>query len=117
MKLIPLVETVMVYGDGRDFNIALVIPDFVVLEKYAKENNLPNDHEALVQNPQVQEMIANAIRDALKGTFGGYEIPRKFIFLKETFSFENGMLTQTMKLKRRNVLEQYMPEIESLYKK
>ena len=115
MKLIPLVETVMVYGDGRDFNIALVIPDFVVLEKYAKENNLPNDHEALVQNPQVQEMIANVIRDALKGKFGGYEIPRKFIFLKETFSFENGMLTQTMKLKRRNVLEQYMPEIESLY--
>lgn len=115
MKLIPLVETVMVYGDGRDFNIALVIPDFVVLEKYAKENNLPNDHEALVQNPQVQKMIANAIRDALKGKFGGYEIPRKFIFLKETFSFENGMLTQTMKLKRRNVLEQYMPEIESLY--
>ena len=115
MKLIPLVESVMVYGDGRDFNIALVIPDFVVLEKYAKENNLPNDHEALVQNPQVQEMIANVIRDALKGKFGGYEIPRKFIFLKETFSFENGMLTQTMKLKRRNVLEQYMPEIESLY--
>ena len=35
--------------------------------------------------------------------------------MPETFSSENGMLTQTMKLKRRNVLERYMPEIESLY--
>ena len=60
-------------------------------------------------------MISNAITEGLKGKFGGYEIPRKFIFLPETFSSENGMLTQTMKLKRRNVLERYMPEIEALY--
>ena len=115
IKLLPLVETAMVYGEGRNYNICMVIPDFEVLEKYARENNLANDHEALVQNPQVREMITNAIADALKGEFGGYEIPKKILILHETFSFENGMLTQTMKLKRRNVLEQYMPEIESLY--
>ncbi len=115
IKLLPLVESVMVYGEGRDYNIALVVPDFGVLEKYARENNLANDPEALVQNPRVWEMIENAIKNHLKGKFGGYEIPRKFLFLKETFLFENGMLTQTMKLKRRNVLERYMPEIEALY--
>ena len=115
MKLIPQVETVMIYGDGRDYNIALVVPDFEVLEKYAGENNLAADPEALAGNPGVQEMISGAVADALKGKFGGYEIPRKFLFVSETFSSENGMLTQTMKLKRRNVLERYMPEIESLY--
>jgi long-chain acyl-CoA synthetase len=115
MKLLPLVETVMVYGDGRDYNVALVVPDFEVLEKYAKENNLTSDPKALSENPDVQEMISKAIADGLKGKFGGYEIPRKFLYMSETFSSENGMLTQTMKLKRRNVLEQYMPEIESLY--
>jgi long-chain acyl-CoA synthetase len=115
IKLLPQVETVMVYGDGRDYNVALVVPDFEALEKYAGENNLPSDPKSLAENPDVQEMISNAIADALKGKFGGYEIPRKFLFMGETFSSENGMLTQTMKLKRRNVLEQYMPEIESLY--
>ena len=115
IKLLPQVETVMIYGDGRDYNVALVIPDFEVLEKYARENNLPSDPEALAGNPDVQEMISNAVADGLKGKFGGYEIPRKFLFMSETFSSENGMLTQTMKLKRRNVLERYMPEIESLY--
>ena len=116
MKLLPQVETAMVYGDGRDYNIALVVPDFEVLEKYARENNLPSDPKTLSENPDVQQMISNAIADGLKGKFGGYEIPRKFLFKHETFSSENGMLTQTMKLKRRNVLERYMPEIESLYK-
>ncbi|MCP4577438.1 MAG: long-chain fatty acid--CoA ligase [Deltaproteobacteria bacterium] len=115
IKLLPQVETVMVYGDGRDYNVALVVPDFEVLEKYARENNLSGDPEALAGNPEVQKMISGAIADGLKGKFGGYEIPRKFLFMPETFSSENGMLTQTMKLKRRNVLERYMPEIESLY--
>jgi long-chain acyl-CoA synthetase len=115
IKLLPEVETVMVYGDGRDYNVALVVPDFEVLEKYAGENNFPGDPEALAGNPDVQKMISGAIADGLKGKFGGYEIPRKFLFMSETFSSENGMLTQTMKLKRRNVLERYMPEIESLY--
>ncbi|MCD6294401.1 MAG: hypothetical protein J7M20_05630 [Deltaproteobacteria bacterium] len=30
IKLLPQVETVMIYGDGRDYNVALVIPDFTV---------------------------------------------------------------------------------------
>ena len=49
MKLLPQVETVMVYGEGRDYNVALVVPDFEVLEKYARENNLPSDSKALVE--------------------------------------------------------------------
>ena len=53
---------------------------------------------------------------ALKGKYGGYEIPKKFVFLTEDFTLENGMLTQTMKLKRRVVLDSYMKDIEALYK-
>ena len=115
IKLIPEVETVMVYGDGRDYNVGLVVPDFEVLKKYAEKNNLSSDPESLVKDPGVQEMISNVITGSLKGKFGAYEIPKKFLFLPETFSSENGMLTQTMKLKRRNVLERYMPRIEALY--
>ena len=115
IKLLPQVETVMVYGDGRDYNVALLVPDFEFLEKYAREKNLPTDPQRLVKNQDIQTMVSGAVTNFLKGKFAGYEIPRKFLFLSETFSSENGMLTQTMKLKRRNVLERYMPEIESLY--
>ena len=43
------------------------------------------------------------------------EIPRKFIYLSENFTLDHGTLTQTMKLKRRVVLEQYKDQIEDLY--
>lgn len=56
-----------------------------------------------------------AITESLRGKYGSYEIPKKFIYITENFSLENGTLTQTMKVKRRVVLERYRKEIEALY--
>ena len=115
IQLHPLVENAMIYGEGRPFNACLVVPDLIVLEKYAAEHNLPTDTEALVQRDEIQEMIAVEITEFLKGKFGGYEIPKKFIYLSEGFSLDNGTLTQTMKLKRRVVLKHHKHQIEQLY--
>ncbi len=115
IKLLPWVENAMIYGDGKAFNVALIIPDFDVLGKYAQEKGLSSDPEELVQNAQVQEMISGEINTFLKGKFGGYEIPKKYIFLSEPFSLDNGTLTQTMKLKRPTVLQRYRDQIESAY--
>jgi long-chain acyl-CoA synthetase len=62
-------------------------------------------------------MIGEAITNQLKGKFGGYEIPKKFLILPEAFSLDNGTLTQTMKLKRKVVIDRLMDQIEALYKK
>jgi len=117
IKLNHYIENAMVYGEGREFNVALIIPDFVVLDKWAEKNNLPKDHEQLIKRDEVKSFLTNEISNALKGKYGAYEIPRKFIFLSETFTLDNGMLTQTMKLKRRVVLEKYKDQIEALYAK
>jgi long-chain acyl-CoA synthetase len=62
-------------------------------------------------------MVSEAITTHLKGKFGGYEIPKKFLLLSDPFSLDNGTLTQTMKLKRNNnVLEELNDQIEALYK-
>jgi len=115
MKLHPLVENAMIYGEGRPFNTCLVVPDFIVLEKYAAEHSLPTDPEELVERDDIQEMIASEITNFLKGKFGGYEIPKKFLYLSEGFTLDNGTLTQTMKLKRRIVMELHKNQIEELY--
>ena len=60
-------------------------------------------------------MLAAEITASLKKKYGGYEIPKKFIFIDEDFTIENSMLTQTMKLKRRVVFEKYNQAIEELY--
>lgn len=92
-------------------------PDFVVLGKYARENQLAEDRAQLIANPAVRDMLADEITAFLKGKFGGYEIPKKFLCVKENFSLENGTLTQTMKLKRRSVLEQFQNQLDALYAK
>jgi long-chain acyl-CoA synthetase len=107
----------MIYGEGREFNIALIVPDFVALDKWAGKNNLPKDHAELLKREETRKFLENEILNQLKDSYGSYEIPRKLIFLEEPFSLENGMLTQTMKLKRRVVFDKYKDQIEKLYVK
>jgi len=66
---------------------------------------------------EINELIGGEIVKSLQGKYGGYEIPKKFIYLTEGFSLENGTLTQTMKVKRRVVLEKYQEDINAKYKK
>jgi long-chain acyl-CoA synthetase len=115
IKLLPHVANAIVYGDGKKFNVCLVVPDFLVLEKFAKEQGLPYDPEKLVLSKEVNTLIADEITMFLEGKYGGYEIPKRFKLLVDDFALENGMLTQTMKLKRRVVLDTYKSDIEGLY--
>ena len=62
-----------------------------------------------------KEFVGIEIKKSLKEKYGGYEIPKKFIFSDEPFTVENGFLTQTLKLKRRLVLEKFKDQIETLY--
>lgn len=114
--LVSFVQQAVIYGLNRPFNVCLVVPDFDVLKNYAKEKGLPTDIKTLVARQDVIDMIGSAITHQLKGKFGGYEIPKKFLLLSEPFSLDNGTLTQTMKLKRKIVLDKFMDQIEALYK-
>lgn len=115
IRLVPYVANAMLYGEGKAFNSCLIVPDFEVLEKYARENGLSADPQDLVENPEVTKMIENEVIRSLKGKYGGYEIPKRFVFTAEDFTLENGMLTQTMKLKRRKVVQKYKDDLEAQY--
>jgi long-chain acyl-CoA synthetase len=115
IKLIPLVEFAMVYGLNMPYTVVLVYPDFLVLQKFAKENNLPEAPAELIKEDKVIKLFESAINDQLKGKFGSYEVPKKILLMSEGFSVENGMLTQTLKLKRRAVLQKYQADINKLY--
>jgi long-chain acyl-CoA synthetase len=115
IRLITYVENAMVYGENRPFNISIIVPDFEVLTKYAEKNNLPKDPEELIKRKEVTDMISSEIVKSLSGRYGGYEIPKKFVFITENFTMENGTLTQTMKLKRRSVVKKYQDLIDAQY--
>jgi long-chain acyl-CoA synthetase len=116
IKLIPYVEFAMVYGLNMPYTICLVYPDFSVMGKYAKENNLPTDPVEMIKDERIVKLFENAIKNQLEGKFGNYEVPKKILLMSEGFSVDNGMLTQTLKLKRRAVLQKYQSDIDRLYK-
>jgi len=116
IALLSCVQNVMIYGENRAYNVCLIVPELSVLRQQAIDRGLPSDDESLVNSPEIKDIVAEAVTSSLKGKYGGYEIPKKFVLLAEGFSIENGMLTPTLKLKRRIVLEKYMGTIDSLYK-
>jgi len=116
IKLNEYVANVMLYGEGQQHNVALIIPDFDALNSYAKSVGLTfASNEELVKNEKISNFIKDEIDNQLKDAYGNYEIPKKIVLCHEDFSVDNGMLTQTLKLKRRNVLEKYGDDLLSLY--
>jgi long-chain acyl-CoA synthetase len=115
IKLIPMVANAMIYGEGKPYNICLVYPDVGVLSGYATKHNLPSDPERLIGLKETKDLITTEIAKQLQGKYRGYEIPKKFVFLHHDFTLENGMLTQTMKVRRSEVIRAYKKEIEEQY--
>jgi long-chain acyl-CoA synthetase len=115
VKLLPGVEQALIFGLNKPYTVCVIVPDFIVMEKVAKEKGMPIDKNEFVHNPTVIKMYEDEIRDHLKKTFASYELPKKILLLSEGFTTENGMLTPTLKLKRREVLKKYSDMIDALY--
>jgi len=115
INCISSVESAMIYGEGRPYNIVLVVPDEDAVRRYAIENDVPVEKSTMYENDAVRAMIYEAIVDHLRERYASYEIPRKILIVEDPFTRENGMLTQTLKLKRRMVVEKYRERIEALY--
>jgi long-chain acyl-CoA synthetase len=116
IKLIPYVLNAVVFGEGKPFNECLVVPDLARLRHSARELGLSVDPEVLFLGRDevgqaVRMLVGKDIANHLRGRFASYEIPRRFHFVAEDFTVANGMLTQTLKLKRKAVLERFAAEM------
>ena len=115
LKLNSFIANCMVYGDGKKHNVCIVFPEELAVAAAAEKLGVKGDFKALVENKAIQDFISAEATKQLEGKFGGYEIPKKYMFISEDFTLENQMLTQTMKLKRRNVVEKYGKDLNALY--
>ncbi|MCP4763061.1 MAG: AMP-binding protein, partial [archaeon] len=116
IKLSPLITNAFISGAGKDYNVALVVPDPMAIKNIAEAKNIPvEDPQELIKMEEIQNMLNNTITNQLKGTYGNYEIPKKIKYITEEFSLENGLLTQTLKLKRNKIIEKYGNDLNNLY--
>ena len=115
LKRSRFIEQVVMVGDRRRFVALLVVPDFAILETWAKEQGIPfDDRRALIRDPRVQKHME---RESLGGLedLSKVEIPKKVALLSTPFSIEDGTLTLTDKVKRRVVQDRYASLIDKLY--
>src|SRR5581483_5472045 len=112
LKLSPYIANIFVHGENKPHNVAVVVPDADAIKDWARKNGVAlND---IAHDPKVHELIRSEL-DHLSRDFKGYERVEKFVVTMEDFTTENGMLTPSLKLKRRVVLEKYKPALEALY--
>ena len=111
----PYIEQVCVQGDNRKYLAALVVPNFLSLEAWAKEQGISwKDREELVGNDRVRALMEERIAK-VNGSLARYETIKRFAIVPEEFSEEGGELTPTLKKKRRVIGEKYKNLIEGLY--
>ena len=109
------IDQIAIIADQRKFVSALIIPEYRLLEDYARKNNIPfESREDLCANDKIHSMIWNRI-ETLQQPLAHYEQVKRFTLVPHHFSMENGELTNTLKLKRRVINENYKDEIDKMY--
>lgn len=106
-------EQIMLIGDKREFNAALIVPDLEALRESLIDLKTISSEE-LTNHPSVRELVTKEI-DTLQKELATFERVRRFALLPEQFTVENGLMTPTLKIKRKEVESRYAQLIESLY--
>jgi long-chain acyl-CoA synthetase len=109
------IDQICIIADQRKFVSALIIPVYPLLEEYAREHHIPfENREQLCADPKINEMMKERI-DTLQQQLAHYEQIKRFTLLPHHFSMEKGELTNTLKIKRRVLNQNYAKEIDAMY--
>ena len=115
LKHNALIGEAVVLGEKRKFPAVLIAPYFPVLEDWARANQAGCvSREELVAHPKVKALYEGIVAD-LNRDLARFEQLKKVILVAEEFSPENGVLTASMKLRRRVVEERYRNQIDAMY--
>jgi long-chain acyl-CoA synthetase len=115
LKTSPYILNAMVVGDQRKFVVALLVPNPVTVESKAAEQGITfTSNKEMVAHAWVRKLIEDEVA-RLTTHLAQWESIKRFALLPEDFTFDNGGLTFTMKLKRRVVEQKYRDVITQLY--
>src|ERR1700720_2793966 len=115
LKTSPYILNAVVVGDQRKFVVALLVPNPITVEAKAAEEGITfTSNQQMAAHPAVRSLIEGEVK-RLTAHLAQWETVKRFALLPEDFTFDNGSLTFTLKLKRRVVEQQYREIIDKLY--
>jgi long-chain acyl-CoA synthetase len=109
------IDQIAIIADQRKFVSALIVPEYKLLEEYARTHDIAfNSREDLCKDKRIIRMLSERI-ETLQQQLAHYEQVKRFTLLPKGFSMERGELTNTLKIKRRVLNENYKAEIDKMY--
>ena len=113
----PLIDQMMLVGDAREFCTALIVPDAEAVRTWAEKNTVKYEsQETLWTSPELHRAMEADI-NKLQRELPKYERVRRFAVITKPFTVENGLLTPTLKVKRKAVLAAHAETIDHLYER
>ncbi|KAG8901575.1 hypothetical protein FRB99_005208 [Tulasnella sp. 403] len=121
----PAVAQIYVHGDSlQDHLLAVVVPDTAALAEAAKSSKLTvdaSDTASLAQalaHAKVNEAILGAMTTTAKRAgLNGFEMVKAIHLTLDPFTIENGLLTPTFKVRRRDAAAAYKEVLDALYRR
>jgi long-chain acyl-CoA synthetase len=123
----PYIDQIMLVGQDKRSLGALIVPNVEALQKWAESQNLhlrlpdseakPGFEEIDLDNKKVQDLFRQELNREVQNRPGYRPDDRivPFKLLIEPFSIENGMMTQTLKIRRPVVMERYRDMIDGMF--
>ena len=109
------IDQVAVIADQRKFVSALIVPEFRLVEDWAREHHIAfSSREDLCANEQVKKMLQERV-NTLQQQLAYYEQIKRITLLPHHFSMESGELTNTLKIRRPIINKNYQAEIDKMY--
>lgn len=109
------IEQVAIVADAKNYVTALIVPAFESLDAWAKEKGIHYESPLeLLKHSHVVEHFEQRLKH-LQKELAGFEKIKKFTLLPKEFSIEEGLITPTLKLRRKKIYEKYKKEIQAMY--
>ena len=109
------IEQVMVIGENQKHPAALIVPSFEFLKKWCVDSGIETQSNAeIIKDEIVIHKIHEEVQK-INQDFGHWEQIKKFELLDREFTIEDGVLTPTLKLKRKNILSNNQGLFNKIY--
>ena len=110
------IDQIVVVGEAQNYMAAIIVPDFEVVGKWAKEQGLSfKGNEELIELEEVKDIYKKELR-AFSKELASHEKVRDFRLVANEFTVETGEITPTLKVKRRVIADKYGHLIEDIFK-
>ncbi len=104
----PFISHVVVYGDSKKYLVAAVWLDDAAVKAHFAKQEVEDDADA-------RRTLAQRRIDRANADLARFETIKKFVIVNEPLTIEGGLLTPTLKVKRKKVYERYRDLLEGLY--